>query len=136
MVSHSGTCLCGATKAAVEVPESLAQGVVLCHCTDCQHRTGGGFTANVLAPKDKIKFSGSYKEYASKAASGSDVISGFCADCGSSICHHSENLGGNVALHIGNLTGFQDSKVAGELFTKDRLGFLKPFDDAFQKDTA
>ena len=59
--------------------------VVLCHCTDCQRRTGSPFGVIGYFPKEAVTIRGGAKEFARDTYSGHRLINGFCPDCGSTI---------------------------------------------------
>ena len=60
--------------------------VSLCHCFDCQRRTGSLFSVAAFFPRDKVAVvSGSAKAFDRPSASGFDVVFHFCPECGSSL---------------------------------------------------
>ncbi|MDP7546047.1 MAG: GFA family protein [Alphaproteobacteria bacterium] len=78
-----GGCHCGnITYEAVIDPE----GVVVCHCTDCQALSGSAFRTVVFSLEDAFKLlSGEPKIYIKTAASGATRVQAFCPECGSQI---------------------------------------------------
>ena len=77
---HPGQCLCGAVTFTVAAePVGARQ----CWCRDCQRIASGSATANVLFPRDAVRYTGPITEYEKVADSGNRVARGFCAQCGS-----------------------------------------------------
>ena len=60
--------------------------VSLCHCRDCQRRTGSLFGVAAFFPRDAVKIeSGAASAYRRPSASGRDVTFRFCPACGTSL---------------------------------------------------
>jgi len=72
-------CCCGALRADVtgEPPR-----VAICHCTECQRRTGSAFGAVAFFPKEQVRVEGPSKVYVRRSDSGRKVEFHFCPDCG------------------------------------------------------
>lgn len=95
-----GGCICGAIRY-----ECSAEPIVMfrCHCRDCQHISGGPYSAVVYVPKDSFKFTkGSVQHFPTRSAAGGENLRGFCAACGSRIS------GGETDLAIGVVAGSLD----------------------------
>ena len=54
-------CHCGAVEAACE---GEPRKVSLCHCRDCQRRTGSAFSVAVFYPKEQVRPSGETRAFA------------------------------------------------------------------------
>ena len=82
MLVH-GTCHCGAIALEAEVDPAE---VVLCHCTDCQAMSGGGFRVSVPAPAEGFRLlRGRPRLYRKRADSGRLRDQAFCGDCGTAL---------------------------------------------------
>ena len=79
----SGACHCGAITIEGEAdPERVS----VCHCTDCQSRTGSAFGVSVQVPGSTFKMTGKPTTYVKMTAeSGNPRLQAFCPTCGSSI---------------------------------------------------
>jgi hypothetical protein len=79
----NGSCHCGFIKIEGEAdPERVA----ICHCTDCQGRTGSAFGVSVAVPGNTFKVEGQPTTYLKTTAdSGNPRVLTFCPKCGSSI---------------------------------------------------
>ena len=79
----TGSCHCGQITYQAEVD---ADGVRICHCTDCQQLCGSAFRAVIVAASDKFTLlTGQPKTYVKTADSGNRRSHAFCANCGSPI---------------------------------------------------
>ncbi len=79
----SGACHCGAISIEGEAdPERVS----VCHCTDCQSRTGSAFGVSVPVAGNTFKMAGQPTTYVKTTAdSGNPRLQAFCPTCGSSI---------------------------------------------------
>jgi hypothetical protein len=77
--------------------------VVVCHCLDCQRRTGAPFGAGAFYAEDTVAISGTAKEFTRDAASGGKVHSYFCPDCGSTVYWKADNLPSLIGVAVGAL---------------------------------
>jgi hypothetical protein len=67
-------CSCGAIILSLREPSRL---VAVCHCVDCQRRTGAPFGVGAYYPADVVTISGTPKEFTRAAASGGKVYNYF-----------------------------------------------------------
>lgn len=73
----------------------------LCHCLECQKRTGSAFGVAAFYPDQSIKTSGEAKSFRRTADNGHDVDHRFCPKCGSTVFWYPERLRGLVAIAVG-----------------------------------
>ena len=67
--------------------------VSLCHCLDCQRRTGSLFSVAAFFPRERVAFGdGKSARYRRDSASGYAVTFHFCPACGSSLWWESERM--------------------------------------------
>lgn len=79
MMAHTGQCLCGQVRFAIDA-EPL--GARMCWCRDCQRIASGSATVNVLFPEDTVHYKGKVTTLELIADSGNRVERGFCPKCG------------------------------------------------------
>src|SRR2546429_2544634 len=79
----NGSCHCGFITVEGDAdPEQVS----ICHCTDCQTRTGSAFGVIVPVPGNTFKMKGQPTTYLKTTAeSGNPRLQAFCPKCGSSI---------------------------------------------------
>ena len=99
MTAHSASCRCGQLKAIV-TGEPLRMSV--CHCLNCQKRSGSAFAAQARWPAGQVTIEGESKSFELVADSGNKATFYFCPACGSDV--HYDNNGkfdGMVAIPLG-----------------------------------
>lgn len=98
------SCQCGQLQACV--PDDAAPMTVLCHCDDCQRRSGSPFGVIAYYPKELIKLSGTAHEFKRSSHSGNWLRNCFCPHCGSTVY---VDLGKNPDLRGIPVGAFADS---------------------------
>ncbi|WP_409035303.1 GFA family protein [Phenylobacterium sp.] len=83
MSTITGGCMCGAVRYEIDAPP-LGGG--LCHCRDCQYRSGGGPATAIAFPRAAFRLTqGTLREYWTRSASGGQVGRTFCEVCGTGV---------------------------------------------------
>ncbi len=59
--------------------------ISMCHCLECQRRTGSVFGAQARFPADQVEITGRATEYARSSDDGDERVFRFCPDCGSTV---------------------------------------------------
>jgi hypothetical protein len=77
------SCQCG--KLIATVADGAEAMTVLCHCRDCQRRTGSPFGAIAYFPREAVAIDGTPREFTRASDAGNAFTTGFCADCGSTV---------------------------------------------------
>lgn len=98
MIERLATCRCGQFRATTQ-GEPVR--VSVCHCLDCQKRSGSAFAFQARWPEDRVEFSGDFKSWSTVSEAGNRATFRFCPDCGSTIAYESEGLPGLVAVAVG-----------------------------------
>jgi hypothetical protein len=80
-------CCCGSLRAEATGEPSL---VGVCHCTECQRRTGSAFGVNTYFPKDQVRTEGRAGSTVRGSNSGRKIELHFCPDCGASVFWYAE----------------------------------------------
>ena len=76
-------CQCGALRARID--GGARPFTTLCHCIQCQLRTGSPFGAVAYFRKELVRIEGDAREFTRGSAAGTTLTSGFCPNCGSTI---------------------------------------------------
>lgn len=92
------TCRCGQLR-AVCVGEPVR--VSVCHCLDCQRRSGSAFAAQARWPDDRVTVEGEAATWQRVADSGHRATYSFCRTCGSTVAYVVEGWPGVTAVPIG-----------------------------------
>ncbi len=97
--TRTASCRCGQLSVTVEgEPVRIS----VCHCLDCQKRSGSVFAAQARWPDDKVQITGRSKQYHNVADSGGKATFSFCPECGSGVFYVIEKMPGVTAVPIGN----------------------------------
>ena len=59
--------------------------ISVCHCLDCQRRTGSAFGAAAFFPREQVVVAGQSKSFERSSDSGAVVRFHFCPECGASV---------------------------------------------------
>jgi hypothetical protein len=100
MAQIVGGCLCGQVRYAADA-ELVFTGV--CHCTSCQKESGTAFNVVVALPQAALAIEGLPKTYTKTGDSGKEIVSKFCANCGSTILSEAEIMPGISIVRAGTL---------------------------------
>ncbi len=98
MVKRTATCRCGQLSATCE-GEPVR--VSVCHCLECQKRSGSAFAAQARWPDADVTVSGTSAVWERVADSGHRATYRFCPDCGSTLAYVIEGWPGVIAIPVG-----------------------------------
>jgi hypothetical protein len=73
----------------------------MCHCLECQRRTGAVTSNQAWFPDDRVRLEGESTRYARRSDAGGLVTFRFCPVCGSTVCWETEARPGLVAVAVG-----------------------------------
>lgn len=76
--------------------------VSLCHCFDCQRRTGSLFSIAAFFPRTQVVASGAARSFRRTSASGFDVTFNFCPECGSNLWWEPARLPNVIGIAVGS----------------------------------
>jgi hypothetical protein len=95
---RTATCRCGQLVARC-TGEPVR--VSVCHCLDCQKRSGSSFAAQARWPDDAVHWSGEHRCWSVVGGSGGRATFRFCPECGSTVGFQAERLPGLTAIAVG-----------------------------------
>jgi hypothetical protein len=97
-MDHLAQCSCGELSI-------LAKGeplrISVCHCLECQKRTGSPFGVQARFPIKKTLISGEYKDYMRVGGSGKQLTFSFCKECGSTVFYKLEGIEDAISIPVG-----------------------------------
>ena len=102
MSEHIASCRCGQLRIHC-IGEPVR--VSVCHCLECQKRTGSAFGAQVRWEDDQVMIEGIWSEWSRTADSGNRATYRFCAKCGSTVAYSGEGMPGYTAVPVGAFAG-------------------------------
>jgi hypothetical protein len=97
-LTREASCRCGQLRAVCEGEPVRAS---VCHCLECQKRTGSAFAAQARWADEHVRVTGRVKVWTRVADSGQRVEYRFCPDCGSTIAYVIEGWPGVTAVPVG-----------------------------------
>lgn len=91
-------CRCGSLR--VECAGEPLR-VSVCHCRECQRRTGSVFSAQARFPADSVHISGEFSIFVRRADSGNSLTYQFCPSCGSTVAYSIDAWPDAIAVPLG-----------------------------------
>jgi len=112
MTTHIASCRCGQLQATTSGdPVRLS----VCHCLNCQKRSGSAFAVQARWPADRVAIEGHSKTWIGTADSGNQATFHFCPDCGSDVHYTIDGkFEGLVAIPLG---AFDDPYFASPAYS-------------------
>jgi hypothetical protein len=95
---RTAACACGQMQVVCR-GEPLK--VSLCHCRECQRRSGGPFGVAAFFPPEAVSVTGEVREFRRGSDSGFDLIFRFCPTCGSTVWWESLRVTDRIAVAAG-----------------------------------
>ena len=95
---HIAKCPCGALTASCEGDPVWTS---VCHCLDCQRRSGSAFAAQARFPEAQVRIEGPTRAYRRTGDGGNVATFLFCPDCGATIAYRIDAMEGLVAIPLG-----------------------------------
>jgi hypothetical protein len=119
MTSRRASCSCSQLTLTVEGEPAR---ISMCHCLECQRRTGAVISNQARFRREQITFAGKSAAWTRTAESGNAVTFHFCPACGSTVYWEGEGFPGYVAVAIGTfadphfpaptISGWEESRHA------------------------
>ena len=75
--------------------------VSVCHCLDCQRRSGSAFAAQARFPAEQVTVQGESQAYAHSGESGNVTRFHFCPACGSGVFYRHDHAPDTIAVALG-----------------------------------
>jgi hypothetical protein len=75
--------------------------VSLCHCLECQRRTGAAFGIAAFFPREAVTITGESRAWSRPSDSGKPVVFHFCPACGGTVWWEPERLPDRIAVAVG-----------------------------------
>ena len=107
MTSRRASCSCGQLNLSIEGEPAR---ISMCHCLECQRRTGAVMGNQARFRREQITFAGKSATWTRTAESGNAITFHFCRTCGSTVYWEGQGFPGYVVVAIG---GFADPKFPG-----------------------
>ena len=96
----TGGCMCGQVRYTITAEPSRSW---LCHCRDCQRRSGSSFEPLMSFPAESVGIQGNLKSFDMLGGSGQVLHRRFCPNCGSGVFAQSAARPGSIVVLAGTL---------------------------------
>jgi hypothetical protein len=97
-------CVCGQLRLETDGEPDF---VSLCHCLECQRRSGSPFGVGAYFPVARVHIAGTHKTFTRQAAAGRSITNHFCPECGSNVFWEASARAGLYGIAVG---AFADQK--------------------------
>ena len=98
MTERVAACICGQlTIACTGEPVRVS----MCHCLNCQRRSGSAFAVQARFPRESVAISGEAKAFNLKGDSGGTATFRFCPNCGGNVYYELDSQPGLIAVPVG-----------------------------------
>jgi hypothetical protein len=97
-MAKTATCLCGQFRVVVASEPTV---VNVCHCRDCQRRSGVPWTSNAYFPKESVRLEGPNNVYTRASNAGNRINHHFCPTCGVTVCWARETGATRFGIPVG-----------------------------------
>jgi hypothetical protein len=98
MTTRRAACSCGQLSLTIEGEPAR---ISMCHCTECQRRTGAVISNQARFPRAQIAFAGQSTAWTRTAESGNALTFHFCPVCGSTVYWENTGFPDVIAVAIG-----------------------------------
>ncbi len=117
MTERLARCACGGLQATCLGEPSR---VSMCHCKDCQRRTGSTFSIAAFFPREAVAVHGAERTYTRGSLAGPPVTFHFCPDCGSSVWWEPARMPHLVGVAVGAFADAGFPCPEQSVWTKDK----------------
>ena len=121
-LARTACCCCSALTVETESEPVV---VVVCHCLECQRRTGSAFGASAFFEANGVRISGPSRVYARVSDEGRRLAFRFCPACGSTVCWETERHPGRIAIALGAFASPDFPGPARSVFERSRHRWVK-----------
>ena len=99
MITRTATCACEQLRVTcIGDPVNIS----LCHCLDCQKRTGSTYGVAAFFSRKDVKANGAFRTHRRGSDSGFAVSFHFCPNCGSTVFWEPERKPDSIAIAVGS----------------------------------
>lgn len=97
----------------------------MCHCFECQRRTGSAFSIAAFYERNRVTIEhGTSKTYVRESASGFPVTFYFCPECGANVYWEPARLPTLVGIAVGAFADPEFPRPQQSVWTRDKHEWL------------
>ena len=111
MTERVASCSCGQLRLTCRGEPTR---VSICHCLECQKRTGSVFASQARFPSECVTREGRSTEWTRHGESGGHAVFRFCPVCGATVYWEATGVPGSVSVAVGAFAepGFPPPQVS------------------------
>ena len=98
-MTREASCSCGQLRVFTEGDPVR---VSVCHCLECQKRTGSAFGFQARWRKEDVRIEGESTAWSRRGDEGSKAEFHFCPVCGSTVWNRIDDMPESIAVAVGN----------------------------------
>jgi hypothetical protein len=123
MPTRTATCACGQLRLiCTGEPDKVS----LCHCLDCQKRTGSTYGIAAFFPRSGIAVEGDVGTFKRMSDSGFAVTFHFCPNCGSTVFWEPERRPEAIAVAVGSFADPEFPAPTQSVYDRSRHRWVMP----------
>lgn len=115
-------CQCGNLTATID--DGSEPVVALCHCVDCQKRSGSPFGVMAYFADERVAIAGEAREYSRPTDAGNTFTIGFCPTCGSTVYGRASGFPGITGITVGTIADPTFPAPARSIYEQTRHAWL------------
>lgn len=100
-MKYQASCCCGQLSLAYHGEITKTS---MCHCFECQRRTGSAFGIQTRLESNKVSIEGTSTIFQRKGDSGGTATFHFCPQCGSTVYWELDGIPGSTIVAAGSFT--------------------------------
>jgi len=120
-------CQCGSLTATID--DGAEPTIILCHCLDCQRRTGSHYGSIAYYPGEAVALVGEAREFTRPTDAGNTFTSGFCPRCGSTVYARASRLPEITGITVGTIADPAFPRPLRSVYEQSRHHWLTLPDD-------
>ena len=125
--TRRAACNCGQLQLTIEGEPAR---VSMCHCCECQRRTGAVISNQARFRREQVTVTGAATEYRRSSDSGNALTFRFCPKCGSTVYWTGEGFPGLIAVAIGTFADPNFPAPTISVWEETRHGWVSSPDEA------
>jgi hypothetical protein len=114
---RSASCACGGLAAECAGEPGR---VSLCHCLECQRRTGSTYGIAAFYSREAVTIAGESRAWTRSSDSGEPVTFHFCPTCGGTVYWEPKRTPGRIAVAVGAFADPQFPAPEKEVYEQHR----------------
>ena len=120
-------CQCGSLTTTVA--DGAEPMTVMCHCLDCQRRSGAPFGTIAYYPREAVSVSGEAREFTRGTDAGNTFTTGFCPSCGSTVYAKASRMPEITGVPVGAFADPTFPRPLRSVYEQSRHAWLALPDD-------